>query len=67
MSFIDLVEGHLCAFCQHFRLTSSVKLLGQFELNFIYRHQAKGGKTVYILGLGHITKMAAMPIYDKNL
>ena len=25
------------------------------------------GMKVYILGLGHLTKMAAMPIYGKNL
>ena len=27
----------------------------------------EGGKKVYINGLGHMTKMAAMPIYGKNL
>ena len=27
----------------------------------------EGGKKVYIIGPGHMTKMAAMPIYDKNL
>ena len=27
----------------------------------------EGGKKVYINGLGHMTKMAAMPIYIKNL
>ena len=27
----------------------------------------KGGTKVYINGPGHITKMAAMPIYGKNL
>ena len=26
-----------------------------------------GGTKVYINGLGHMTKMAAMPIYGKNL
>ena len=26
-----------------------------------------GGKKVYINGTGHMTKMAAMPIYVKNL
>ena len=26
----------------------------------------EGGKKVYIIGPGHMTKMAAMPIYDKN-
>ena len=27
----------------------------------------KGGTKVYIYGPGHMTKMAARPIYDKNL
>ena len=27
----------------------------------------EGGKSVYIIGPGHMTKMAAMPIYGKNL
>ena len=27
----------------------------------------EGGKKVYINGLGHMTKMAAMSIYGKNL
>ena len=27
----------------------------------------EGGRKVYINGPGHITKMAAMPIYGKNL
>ena len=27
----------------------------------------EGGTKVYINGLGHMTKMAAMPIYGKNL
>ena len=26
-----------------------------------------GGKKIYRFGLGHMTKMAAMPIYGKNL
>ena len=27
----------------------------------------EGGTKVYLNGLGHMTKMAAMPIYGKNL
>ena len=27
----------------------------------------KGGKNVYIFGQGHMTKMAAMPVYGKYL
>ena len=29
-------------------------------------HPEEGGTKVYINGPGHMTKMAAMPIYDKN-
>ena len=50
----------------HFQRTSSLKLLGQFHLNFICDLQAKG-KYFYIFCPGHMTKMAAMPIYRKNL
>ena len=38
--------------------------MGQFNLNF---HQAKGGRKICIFGPGHITKMAAMSVYGKNL
>ena len=57
-------------------MTSSLKLLGHFELNFIYpatRQKVGGGggqqEKVCIFGQGPMTKMAAMPIilYDKNL
>ena len=52
---------------QHFQRNSSLKLLGQFHLNFICSLPAKRGKNVYILGLGHMTKIGAMPKYGKNL
>ena len=51
--------------CQHFQRTS-LKLLGQFHLNFICSLKAMGER-VYIFSQGHMTKMAAMPIYGKNL
>ena len=41
----------------------SLKLLDQIELNFICSLQAIGGKKIYIFHPGHMTKMAAMPIY----
>ena len=64
---MTLALGHLSAFCQHFQMTSILKLLGQFELNFTCNLQADGGKKLYIFGPGHMTKVATMPIYGKNL
>ena len=53
---------------QHFQMTFSLKLLGQFELNFVCILQAKGGKREYIIfGLDQMSNMAAMPIYGTNL
>ena len=47
-------------------MTSSMKLLGYFKINVMCSLQVIGGKKVYIFGLGHMTKMAAMPIYGKK-
>ena len=37
-------------------------------ISFKFHMQPSGkmGKKVYIFGWGHMTKMAVMPIYDKN-
>ena len=52
----------------YFQTSSSLKLLGQSNQNFIWSLLGKGGGAkVYINGLGHMTKMAAMPIYGENL
>ena len=32
---LTLVKGHMSVVCQHFQWASPLKLLGQFELNFI--------------------------------
>ena len=68
---MTLAEGHLSVICLHFQRTSPLKLLGQFQLNFICSLQAKGGTKIYIYvhvyDPGHVTKMAAMPIYGKTL
>ena len=37
------------------------------EHKFYVQTPWQGGKKVYINGPGHMTKMAAMPIYSKNL
>ena len=36
-------------------------------MKFHTHPSGKGRKKVYIFGLGHITKMAAMLMYSKNL
>ena len=51
-----------------FQTSSPLKPLGQSKLNFMWSHPWQGGKKVYINGPGHMTKMAAMPIYHgENL
>ena len=55
---------------QHLQRTSPLKLLGQFQLNFICSLQAGGeggGERTYIFGPGHMTKLSAIPIYVKKL
>ena len=37
------------------------------SLKFHMQPSSKGGKKVYIFGPGHMTKMAALPVYGKNL
>ena len=51
----------------HFQTSSPLKPLGQSKPNFMWSLLGKGGTKVYINGSGHMTKMAAMPIYGKNL
>ena len=38
----------------------------QIKAKFYMEPPWEGGKKVYINGPGHMTKMAAMPIYGKN-
>ena len=49
---------------QHFQTSSPLKPLGQLNSNFIWR--LLRGTKVCSNGPGHMTKMAAMPIYGKN-
>ena len=39
---------------------------GSVSFKFHMRPPIKGGKKVYIFGVGHMTKMAVMPIYGKT-
>ena len=47
--------------------TSPLKPLGQSKPQFHVEPPWEGGTNVYINGLGHMTKVAVMPIYGKNL
>ena len=50
-----------------FQTSSPLKPLGQSKPKFYVEPPWEGGKKVYINGPCHMTKMAAMPIYGKNL
>ena len=59
--------GHLLlCVCQHFQ-TSPLKPLGRLKANFIMEPPWDWGRKVCSNGPGHMTKVAAMPIYGKNL
>ena len=57
---MTFAKGHMSVVCKHF----SSETTGPISFKF---HSSKGGKKVYIFGPGQLTKMAAMPIYGKNL
>ena len=52
---------------QQFQTSSPLKPLSQSKPNFMWSLLGKGERNVYINGPGDMTKMAAMPIYGKNL
>ena len=45
----------------------SSETTGPISIKFHMQPLDRGGKKVYIFRSGHMTKMAAMPIYGKNL
>ena len=45
----------------------SSETTGPISIKFHMQPLDRGGKKVYIFRPGHITKMAVMPIYGKNL
>ena len=65
---LPLPQGYIHVYGNHyhFQISFSLKPLGQSKPNFMWSLLWKGEK-VYIKGPGHMTKMAATPIYDKNL
>ena len=44
----------------------SSETTGPISIKFHMQPLDRGGKNVYIFRLGHMTKMAAMPIYGKR-
>ena len=59
-------KGHvryLSTFSKIFYTESNGSILFKFHM----QPSSKGGKKVYIFGPGHMTKMAIMPVYGKNL
>ena len=62
----QIVYQSLCRppVCQHFQ--TSLKPLGQLNSNFIWR-LLRTRERKFVQCPGHMTKMAATPIYDKNL
>ena len=59
---MTLAKGHMSVVCQHFQRRSSLKLTGQFQLNFIYSLLANGN----MFGPGHMTTIGTIPIYCKH-
>ena len=45
----------------------SSETAGPISIEFNMQPPDRGGKKVYIFRPGHMTKIAAMPIYGKNL
>ena len=45
----------------------SPETTGSISFNFHMQPPSKEGKNVYIFGLGHITMVAASPVYSKNI
>ena len=57
----------LSSFVYTFKNIFSSETTGPIEVRFYMEHLCLTGTKVYIIGPGHMTKMAAMPIYGKTL
>ena len=58
---------HRCRRCQPFSNVFSSETAWLIKAKFYVEPPWEGGTKVCINGSGHMTKMAAMPIYGKNL
>ena len=61
VAFLKSVSIHV--YDHYFQTSSSLKLLGQSMPNFMWSFLGKGERKFIKNGLGHMTKMAATPIY----
>ena len=61
---LTLVQGHSDSTFSNFFSWETAR---PFEAKFHMEPQWDGGTKVYLNGRGHMTKMAAMPIYGKNV
>ena len=59
-------RGNIHVYFHNIQTSSPLKPLGQSKPNFMQSIYRMGETNVYINNLGHMTKMAAMPIYGKN-
>ena len=60
-------SGVCCRCCQQCLNIFSSETALPIKAKFYVEPPWEGGMKVYINGPGHMTKMAAMPIYGKNL
>ena len=66
-SLVSLKCSHgLTSACPHFSNNFFTKTTGPIKAKYHMEPQWDGGTKVCLQGLGHVTKMAAMPIYVKN-
>ena len=63
---MTLAKGHLSAICQHLKGISS-ETTGPISIKFLMQPQDKGDRKHIYLVLGHMVKIAAMPMYGKTL
>ena len=61
------VRRRLSSVRSHFQTSSPLKTAWPIKAKFYVEPPWEGGTKVYMNGPGHMTKMAAMPIYGKNL
>ena len=52
---------------QHFQISFFLETAWPIEAKFYVEPPWEGGTKIWSNGLGHMTKMATMPIYGKNL
>ena len=66
MIYLRGLSTYIHVYDDHFQSSSSLNPLTKIKAKFHVEPHWKGGNKVYINGPGHMTKMAAMSIYDKK-